>query len=142
MATMKRIYIPLAMVLSATLLLGSSFSVALGEERGAPIIPVPLAGLLMNPNIPPGTPVSVVGYFGGNFLYLTEDHAKVRDYSSAILIVDKSADALIYQSPCRANYVKVTGELNQRKSGELELDNISGIKYAESGKDCYRNPDM
>ncbi len=122
------------------LLIGSGCSDAKDEDSRSPITPVPLAGLLMNPNIPPGARVSVIGYFGGNFLYLTKDHAEVTDYASSITIADRSTGALIYKSPCQANYVKVTGELKRLESGELVLDNIDVIKYADSRKDCYRSP--
>ena len=108
------------------------------EAQSDEVIPMPLAGLLLNPEVPSGLRVSVVGYFGGSNLFLTEDHAKILDYSSAIKVVDKTHDASIYQSQCRSNYVDVIGELSRRKSGKLQIQKITQIKYAESGEDCYR----
>lgn len=121
--------------------IGASFSVAETEENSTPVTPVPFAGLLMNPNIPPDVTVSVIGYFEGNFLFLTKAHADASDYASAITILDRSDDAEIYQSSCRANYVKITGDLSRSESGELKLDNIRNIKYAENRRDCYRKRD-
>lgn len=99
--------------------------------------PVPMAGLLLNSELPIGASVSVVGYLNGPYLFLTEDHAKILDYSSSILVEDKTKDAELYQSDCNDHYVKVVGTLSRQESNLLKIANVIRVKYADSKKDCY-----
>lgn len=100
------------------------------------VYPVPMAGLLLNFELPIGANVSVIGYLKGPYLFLTEDHAKILDYSSSILVEDKSKEAELYQSNCNHHYVKVVGTLSRQDSNLLKIANVIRIKYADSKKDC------
>lgn len=105
--------------------------------KGDQIYPVPLAGLLLNSDIPLGAKVSVVGFLGGENLYLSKDHAQIRDYSSSITVQDKTKNADIYQSDCVGNYVKVIATLEREESHMLILTNVSEIKFADGRNTCY-----
>lgn len=125
-----------AFLLSLAIGISVSQGVAAGN-REEPIIPVSLAGLLLNSELETGQGISTAGYMVGPFLFLTEDHAQILDYPSAIRVTDTSSKASIYSAGCSGRYVRIYGRVYRSDAINLELRDISRIHDIAGKRDCY-----
>ncbi|WP_444916787.1 hypothetical protein [Microbulbifer sp. JMSA003] len=94
------------------ILMFMAFSTLLGAcTEGNLVIPVSMSALLSSPEKFDGDQVSVVGYLGrGADLYLTEEHSRVDDRSSALILnLESSERTEIINSSCAGKYVEVVG---------------------------------
>lgn len=100
--------------------------------------PVSIIQLLVAPAAYSDKEVVVSGFRPGspNFLFLTKDHALMRDSSNAILL---SFDEYSVEDECSIGYIKVFGTVAVSSEG-VSLTKISRIFSHEKGAFC--KPDI
>lgn len=98
--------------------------------------PVSMVKLMVDPETYENKKVVVNGFRAGspNFLFLTKDHALMRDSSSALLL---NFENYAIDDECTIGYVKVYGKIIFAV-GEVYIDEITRIYSHESGRFCER----
>ena len=85
--------------------------------------------------------VAVKGYLkssSGLFLFVSEDHSKMRDFQSSIAISD-TVSLEISESNCVNMYAEVTGTFaSSAVNGDVIFD-VSRIRHPSSGKTCWES---
>jgi hypothetical protein len=72
-------------------------------------------------------------------LYLTRDHARFGDITSAIIVIDSTPAASIIQSPCESSYVYVKGVMGKVDSGPLGIVSVQEVRAADSKEICWKH---
>ena len=81
-----------------------------------------LTVLLVHPEEFLGQCVIVYGYFPHGIttdLFLTKEHAQIRDYSSSIRLADQTKNGELVNSTCTEHYVSVIGKLDKTKEESI-----------------------
>lgn len=101
---------------------------------------VSMVQLIVTPERFVGARLKVPGYLRGGQLFLTRDHAELRDDSSSIVL---TADFLPAdgKSPCGNALVWVMGKFIETKPGATYMLDVSQIFLPSSRTPCYRKPD-
>ncbi|MCW8128530.1 hypothetical protein [Microbulbifer halophilus] len=103
-----------------------------GKEE--PELLVPMSALLGDPEKFAGKRVVVVGFLGrGSDLYLTEEHAKIDDTSSSLLLsLSENERMKTNKSPCKNKYVEVVGIFGlvriQGLTPRIGINKVASIK--------------
>ena len=71
-------------------------------------------------------------------LYLTSDHARFHDFTSAIDVIDSTPAASIIQSPCESSYVYVKGVMGKVDTGRLGIVSVREVRAADSDEICWK----
>jgi hypothetical protein len=101
--------------------------------------------LLASPEEFNGQIISVIGYlrYGSTLrLYLSRDHAKVRDFESSIAVIDKTEGATLIHSSCRDKYVRASGRFRRLDNGvEYGLADVVRVQNADDSQVCCSKED-
>lgn len=96
--------------------------------------PVSMVKLLVDPEAYNNTKIVVNGFRAGspNFLFMTKDHALMRDSSSALML---NFEEFAIDDECAIGYIKVYGKLFVSPDG-VYISDITRIFSHESGRFC------
>ena len=89
--------------------------------------------------------ISTVGYLSESALnlrlFLTEDHARFGDASSAVSVIDDTSDASIYASECLEGWVEIVGILVMTERDEVVLKHVRQIRRPriEGSRVCFES---
>ncbi|WP_444904606.1 hypothetical protein ACJJIU_06955 [Microbulbifer sp. CnH-101-E] len=99
------------MKLNIVLILAIAAALLVACDEGDSVKLVSMSALLSFPEEFDGDKVVVVGYLGrGADLYLTEEHSRIDDRSSALLLnLEGESRAEIIKSSCKGKFVEVVG---------------------------------
>ncbi len=115
------------------------------EFYGSPVVhPSSLTQMINRPDLFLNKRVTVKGYFvsaGDNWLYLTSEHATVRDTLSAVNILDDSETGELNDTECNNGWVEIHGyylavfnKERREVQGRLIVDRL--FSHAK-GKHCW-----
>jgi hypothetical protein len=140
---MKSLYLAVLILLSGCIHATEKFD-ADAFYGSSEIHPSSLIQLISNPNNFLNKRVTVNGYFvsaGDSWLYLTSEHATVRDILSAVNILDDTETGELNDTECNNGWVEVHGyylavfnKERREVQGRLIVDRM--YSYAK-GKHCW-----
>lgn len=102
--------------------------------------PVSLIELLTFPDRYVGDVIVVKGYLdvhAGLQLFLTKEHAEMRDYVSSIIISDTDNGDIV-KSKCIGSYAEVKGTVDLQMGIVLILSNVTKIINPSTAVTCWR----
>ncbi|MCW8126820.1 hypothetical protein [Microbulbifer halophilus] len=124
-----------------TIIFSSSLVISsCGKEESALL--VPMSALLGDPEKFGGKRVAVVGFLGrGSDLYLTEEHAKVDDTSSSLLLnLSEKERMKTNKSSCKNKYVEIVGVFGLVRikglTPRIGINKVASIKDKITHSDC------
>lgn len=103
-------------------------------------INVSMAELIMDPAPYVGQTISVKGYFKRHAnlrLFLTDDHARILDFESSILLSDTDKGDL-HRLDCLEKYVKLVGTIAAHTPSSYAIVHIQRIDNLDSGEVCWQ----
>lgn len=116
-------------------------SSSVGETHGGQI-PVSLVQLISNPRATyGGDRIQVYGYLahGVNLrLFLTQDHARIGDIASSVVVTDATADASLVQGTCPNNYVRLVGRLGRFDQIHLAVVDVEEVEIVQPRIVCWK----
>lgn len=104
-----------------------------------PAIILPLVRLIVHPELFVGARVQVIGYLEDTVnleIFLTKDHAIMRDYASSILVNDTDTGEITF-SECTSKYVEITGDFERTEDNNFIITNVTKIQ-TEEYKICWK----
>ena len=122
----------------SVILLGCQWSCMISSAQSGPIA-LSMIELMTEPSEYAGRQVVVKGFFAvgaGIDLFLTEDHALARDYSSAVPVSD-SDDLSLSQSECVGRFVELIGTFIENGPNDFVLANVVRVRSAFDGEICW-----
>lgn len=88
--------------------------------------------------------IRVSGYYIGShypYLYLSKDHAEIRDLMSGIAVIDHEIGPhALSVSPCQKQYIVISGEFRKGEHGGYGLYNVNKATTAQSVVYCWETP--